>query len=1725
MPAAGVGDVVGGGTITPTPFANGQTLRQTSNPYQSGTTMEWASIPADYFATLSVTLPGAPTQTFNSIDIYGHRLSIFFNSSFVPTMYLDGTAVVSGSAAYEGEQLPISESVDIPWAQFADQSLTQYITAETNQNGGSAGYVVQTGWDQVGRGMIEKHRKLLTQALASGAAANSELVLGETVAMVGYMWLAECAAQQHLADQLLGTATQYFYGGGIAGEATGPNIASPYVDLPLNFINTPARVNGGSNSPNSLAAFLDSSGTSSSFESATLEQTQAGVPGFTAASTVKLLDIALQNNDTIFDINNGTISSQQDYYNTIRPQLVPNYDSFDLQTIDSYVSGGFRVIAPLHGKIPIGSWTGVGFKTMEGSESSGFSYGEIISGGLQGGFGGVNDPPFVLVQNADGSLSLVSLSPSLANQSLYPPSGNNGNTVGDPIDHQRGAYLYKHEDLAVGTRPFPYGLGFQRSYDSGAQGSTGPLGAGWTHNFAITATPASDGFSGMGQSSLLSAVNSIVALYVSSDLVKGQALQGQANLEQFVLETVVNHWFTDQLTQNAVNVAQGWTTEQFTKVADGTYAPQLGSTAILDAPSGSFRYRTKAGVTINFNQAGQIATWANAAGASVAFTYSGALLSTVANAATGRQLTFSYNGNLISSVSDGTRTVSYAYTGGNLTTFTDALQQNTTYAYDTGGTQDTAGHLTQAFYPSHPTNALVTNYYDSLGRVKQQADGNGNVSQAFFAGSRTEIDDPAGNRTVWYNDSLGSTTSEVQDYGPSPHLNNTTVNTYDVQGNLLTMTMPEGDVITMSYDGQFNPLTITHTPKPGSPLSPQVQSYTYTAPVAALPNFEEAHTFADPNGNVTTYTYNSTTGTLSKIDQPSVNKPGAGSSSPEKVFTYTAIGLQQTAQDAEGRVTRYDYDATNGDQMVKSTADYGRLALATQYTYDTFGDVNSVTDANGHTTVTSYDNLRRIVEMDAPITGIVSTYSYFPDGQLATMTRKAALSKTTRYAYTLSDKVGTVTDPMGSISTTTYDANDRVLTVTRQVSTTQNRQRTYTYDALNRIAAVHDTTTATPGPVLESFSFTPNGRDAGVTDANGHTLTYGYDGLDRFIQTTYPDATTRKHQLDANGNILQVTARSGQTIGYTYDALNRAATKTPQGETGGPVTFGYDLTGRLLQATDSSSANLYLIGYDTAGRPVSYTDQQSRNTMVAYDGTGNRTRLQWPANTNGTSAYFVTYQYDALNRMTEIDENGSTATPLAKYQWDALSRLSLITYGDGTSDAYSQYDADDNLQTLAESFGGGQNNVTFNYSWFNNHQRQSSAVSSAAFQYLPAPGTLTYGAANSNNAYTSAGTNTFTYDGNRNLTFDGINTLTYDVENRLTTAQNALSGTSQYLYDPLGHRKQKLVSGVATQFVLAGNEEIADFIGTGAGMQIMLTVRGVHGLPVAGVTPPNGSQAEAIAYYHHDLLGSTVAATQQGQSGAVPFTYSEFGIPGSSDALPYQFDGYRYDPETGLYYTGARYYSPELGRFLQPDPIGTAGGANLYAYASNDPLSYTDPSGMCTSCKVASALNWAALGLGVLDIGLAIAEEVFSDGLATPLAAVEAEAGLAEIEGALATRGLATAENEAVFWSGIEGGDTTAANWVAENGGATLETTMAENGVELPAWDANNPETVAAWRQASADFASGASGDVTVLQQDVVRVNSVWAEVEYPALQANPNITSITAVNPVTGVRTLLWAK
>ncbi len=90
-------------------------------------------------------------------------------------------------------------------------------------------------------------------------------------------------------------------------------------------------------------------------------------------------------------------------------------------------------------------------------------------------------------------------------------------------------------------------------------------------------------------------------------------------------------------------------------------------------------------------------------------------------------------------------------------------------------------------------------------------------------------------------------------------------------------------------------------------------------------------------------------------------------------------------------------------------------------------------------------------------------------------------------------------------------------------------------------------------------------------------------------------------------------------------------------------------------------------------------------------------------------------------------------------------------------------------------------------------------------------------------------------------------------------------------------------------------------------------------------------------YLHHDRLGSVI--TQTDESGAIlnRYTYGPFGESVGEFDIPFGYTGQRYDSEVDLYNYKARTYSPSIGRFLQPDPIGfRAGDTNLYAYVNND---------------------------------------------------------------------------------------------------------------------------------------------------------------------------------------------
>jgi RHS repeat-associated protein len=106
-------------------------------------------------------------------------------------------------------------------------------------------------------------------------------------------------------------------------------------------------------------------------------------------------------------------------------------------------------------------------------------------------------------------------------------------------------------------------------------------------------------------------------------------------------------------------------------------------------------------------------------------------------------------------------------------------------------------------------------------------------------------------------------------------------------------------------------------------------------------------------------------------------------------------------------------------------------------------------------------------------------------------------------------------------------------------------------------------------------------------------------------------------------------------------------------------------------------------------------------------------------------------------------------------------------------------------------------------------------------------------------------------------------------------------------------------------------------------------------------------EAETRYYYHFDGLGSVIALSDENIDIVERYSYDIFGEPNTTSTIgnPYLFTARRFDPEAGLYYYRARYYAYDIGRFLQPDPIGYDDGMNMYAYVENNPVNWYDPYG------------------------------------------------------------------------------------------------------------------------------------------------------------------------------------
>ena len=292
----------------------------------------------------------------------------------------------------------------------------------------------------------------------------------------------------------------------------------------------------------------------------------------------------------------------------------------------------------------------------------------------------------------------------------------------------------------------------------------------------------------------------------------------------------------------------------------------------------------------------------------------------------------------------------------------------------------------------------------------------------------------------------------------------------------------------------------------------------------------------------------------------------------------------------------------------------------------------------------------------------------------------------------------------------------------------------------------------------------------------------------------------------------------------------------------------------------------------------------------------------------------------------------------------------------------SVYDSQTGASTKSQGTG------TFTYDLSGNRLRRDAETVDSTFS--------------DNNELTNDKTHTYVYDRNGNLTqkthiaTGEITTYAWDYENQLTSVTTKASATAtentsevSYRYDALGRRIQKNVDDTITNYVYDRDNILLEFNASN-----ILEAKYTHSDRTDDVMimerPRSPHTSESFAnqryYYHHDRLGSTTEITNLVGDVIQRYVYDSFGnttihdkdgtaiTESSTDYLknPYIFTGRERDPETGLHYHRARYYSTE-GNFLSEDPIGFEGGSNFYTYAGNNPMNFKDPFGLygTNSCK------------------------------------------------------------------------------------------------------------------------------------------------------------------------------
>ena len=470
----------------------------------------------------------------------------------------------------------------------------------------------------------------------------------------------------------------------------------------------------------------------------------------------------------------------------------------------------------------------------------------------------------------------------------------------------------------------------------------------------------------------------------------------------------------------------------------------------------------------------------------------------------------------------------------------------------------------------------------------------------------------------------------------------------------------------------------------------------------------------------------------------------------------------------------------------------------------------------------------------------------------------------------------------------------------------------------------------------------------------GTTYTFDHDGYGNQTAVKAGDRTLERYSYAPNnGPLTKISYGNGDVQEILYDKEGRIKSRRWNGQSTDAVRYEYDDYGTLEKETDLVNGRIDKDQYDMTGRLIQSTTLE-KNTGASGEPT--------VANTHTVQSLEIGYDsYNRVNRLVQSLETAKTKTGFVYGDASKAQRPGL-SYGltvDGTQRQSLAYDAMARCTKETVTLPGGQKRENcFTYGTLR-HLTDTDSLQEGAVSTVQTQDLFTYHTDGWKDQLLSWNGKSYAYDAGGNPTVLRGMALTWGEGRRLKRIA-ATAGEVTFAYDSDGKRVKKTSGNTETKYYYNGST-LSGLVrtttgNTGTTKTTVQFVYDAEGKPF--LLRLNG---KTDYFYLYNGLGDVVGLVDSSNKVVVRYQYNSWGKVTSSEDTsgvslatlnPFCYRKYVYDPETGLYCLGSRYYDPEVGRFVNADDTDVIFAKpqelyhkNLYVYCYNNPVVRRDIQG------------------------------------------------------------------------------------------------------------------------------------------------------------------------------------